>query len=51
MRIQNIGQLTSHGNISGRRVIAEILEAGLEAADPYSNTKKYYTRVLMGCRV
>ena len=31
--------LTSHGNIRGRRLVAEILEAGLEAADPYNNTK------------
>jgi glycerate 2-kinase len=38
MRIQNAETLTSHGNIAGRKVLVEILEAGLEAADPYYNT-------------
>lgn len=32
--------LASHGNITGRRMILDIIEAGLEAADPYQNTKK-----------
>ena len=39
-RILNISDLTSHGNIAGRKAIVEILEAGLEAADPYPNTLK-----------
>lgn len=40
MRILNRETLTNHGNIAGRQAILEILEAGLEAADPYNNTKK-----------
>jgi len=40
VRIQNVGSLISHGNISGRKAMAEILETGLEAADPYNNTRK-----------
>jgi glycerate-2-kinase len=44
MRIQNADQLTSHGNIQGRRDMVAILEAGLQAADPYHNTKKLVRR-------
>jgi glycerate 2-kinase len=40
MRILNLDALTSHGNIEGRRAMLEILEAGLEAADPYLNARK-----------
>jgi glycerate 2-kinase len=40
MRIQNTQALTGHGNITGRAHMAQILEAGLAAADPYENTKK-----------
>ena len=32
--------LASHGNVRGRKVVLEILEAGLEAADPYNNTRR-----------
>lgn len=32
--------LLSHGNMTGRKAVLEILEAGLSAADPYANTKK-----------
>ncbi|NLY74566.1 MAG: DUF4147 domain-containing protein [Firmicutes bacterium] len=39
MRILNLEDLCSHGNINGRKLIVEILEAGLKAADPYNNTK------------
>ncbi len=39
-RIQNIETLACHGDISGRKAVIAILEAGLEAADPYHNTKK-----------
>jgi len=39
-RIQNIDDLVSHGNVWARKAILEILEAGLEASDPYYNTKK-----------
>ena len=37
-RILNEEILTSHGNIAGRKAMVEILEAGLQAADPYHNT-------------
>ena len=43
-RILNYDALTSHGNIKGRKLIAEIMEAGLKAADPYYNTKKLVRR-------
>ena len=39
MRILNAATLTSHGNVAGRRAVVAILEAGLEAADPYHNTR------------
>jgi len=40
LRIQNMESLASHGNIAGRKAMVEILEAGLQASDPYHNTKK-----------
>ena len=40
MRIQNKAMLTSHGNIEGRRVVTELLDAGLDAIDPYYRVKK-----------
>jgi glycerate 2-kinase len=39
-RIINMASLVNHGNIAGRKVVAEILEAGLQASDPYENTRK-----------
>ena len=42
MRLLNREQLISHGNRQGREKMVEILEAGLEAADPYYNTKKMF---------
>lgn len=39
-RILNMEELLSHGNIQARKAMLEILEAGLEASDPYPNTKK-----------
>ncbi len=39
MRIRNPNCLVSHGNVEGRKHALEILEAGLQAADPYHNTK------------
>ena len=54
MRILNQGALTSHGNIAGRRALVEIMEAGLQAADPYNNTHRLIRRVgsklIVGCR-
>ena len=38
--IKNIEKLTTHGNIQGRQIVLEILEAGLRASDPYENTKE-----------
>jgi len=40
MRILNAERLAAHGNTPGRRAMVEILEAGLQAADPYPNTRK-----------
>ncbi len=40
MRIQNSEVLSSHGNVEGRKAALAILEAGLAAADPYTNTRK-----------
>ncbi|MCW4039410.1 MAG: DUF4147 domain-containing protein [Candidatus Bathyarchaeota archaeon] len=39
MVIQNRDALISHGNIPGRVIVVDILEAGLQAANPYYNTK------------
>jgi glycerate-2-kinase len=39
MVIQNRDVLISHGNIPGRVIVVDILEAGLQAANPYYNTK------------
>jgi len=38
--IKNADVLTSHGNIEGRKILVEIMNAGLKAADPYPNTLK-----------
>ena len=40
LRIQNMESLASHGNIAGRKAMLEILEAGLQASDPYHNMRK-----------
>ena len=40
MRILNPHNLSSHGNARGRKDMLAILEAGLQAADPYNNTLK-----------
>ena len=39
-RILNAEVLTSHGNVAGRKAVVEILEAGLQACDPYYTTKR-----------
>lgn len=39
MIIKNRDQLLSHGNVAGRRIVLDILEAGMAAADPYENTR------------
>lgn len=43
-RIINYDALTNHGNIKGRKLIADIMECGLKAADPYHNTMKLVRR-------
>ena len=40
MRILNKETLTGHGNREGRRIVAELLDAGLDALDPYYRVKK-----------
>lgn len=40
MRVKNKEQLTSHGNREGRRIVADLLDAGLDALDPYVRVKK-----------
>jgi len=42
MRILNRNILISHGNIQGRKILTDILEAGLQAVDPYSNMTKLF---------
>lgn len=39
-RILNLESLASHGNVRGRKALLEVLEAGLQAGDPYQNTRK-----------
>lgn len=39
MIIKNREELLSHGNVAGRRIVLDILEAGMAAADPYENTR------------
>lgn len=41
MRILNKDRLTSHGNIEGRRIVAELLDVGLDALDPYIRVKEF----------
>ena len=43
MWIKNLETLLSNGNKNGRRVVLEVIEAGLEAADPYNNARKLLT--------
>jgi glycerate 2-kinase len=40
MLVKNYEDLTSHGNMEGRRIVLDIIEAGLKAADPYPNIRK-----------
>jgi len=40
LRIKNTESLVSHGNVWGRKAMLEILETGLQATDPYNNTRK-----------
>lgn len=40
MRIKNKAMLTSCGNKAGRKIVAELLDAGLDSLDPYHRVKK-----------
>ncbi len=41
MRVKNKDVLASHGNIEGRRIVAELLDAGLDSLDPYFRVKQF----------
>ena len=43
MRIKNKTKLTSHGNINGRKIVTELLDAGLDSIDPYYRVKQFVT--------
>jgi glycerate 2-kinase len=40
MRILNAEALAHHGNVQGRRAVLEIIEAGMQAADPYEAVRQ-----------
>ena len=40
MRITNKKQITAHGNEVGRKIVADLLDAGLDAIDPYNRVKR-----------
>ena len=40
MRILNTSRLCGYGNVRGRTIVLDILEAGLAACDPYQNTRR-----------
>jgi glycerate 2-kinase len=52
-RILNSQALLSHGNIEGREVVLQILEAGLRATDPYDNMRRLVrmqdSQLIVGC--
>ena len=41
MRILNKQALTNHGNKKGREVVADLLDVGLDALDPYARVKNF----------
>jgi len=41
MRIQNKEMLTNHGNIEGRKIVVDLLDAGMDALDPYYRVKQF----------
>jgi len=51
--IKNINTLTSQGNIEGRQITLNILEAGLKASGPYDNVRKLITlkgkKIVINC--
>ncbi len=40
MRVKNKETLANHGNVKGRKIVTELLDAGLDALDPYYRIKK-----------
>ena len=55
MSIRNRDEIVSHGNSWEREIVASILEAGLAAVDPYTNTQKLIRikderLIIGGCR-
>ena len=44
MRILNREALVGHGNVEGRRIVADVMEAGLQAADPWRNAGRLLRR-------
>jgi glycerate-2-kinase len=53
-RIQNLETLLSTGNVKGRKAALEILEAGLQACDPYNAAGRLVRvdgdRLIVGCK-
>ena len=53
MGITNVGTHVSHGNSAGRRAVLDIIEAGLQAADPYDKVRRLVRvergRLVVGC--
>lgn len=43
-RVMNPSTLVDHGSIQGRKDLVEIIDAGLDAANPYTNTSKAFKR-------
>lgn len=41
MRIKNKNTITAHGNIKGRKIVAELLDVGLDSLDPYYRVKEF----------
>ena len=41
MRILNKEQLINHGNSEGRKIVAELLDAGLDSINPYFRVKEF----------
>lgn len=54
MRIRNYEDLTNHGNVIGRKMAVDIIEAGLSAGNPYNNTLKLVSikdnKLIFDCR-
>ncbi len=40
MILKNYDGLLQHGDVAGRQIVLDVLEAGLAAPDPYENVKK-----------